>query len=134
MEQVSQPRTSVHITMTSTFFYNLISSLSYLHFCLLSTARVEAVGRTVQDVENVMRDHYEGTPLSATKAFNRQVKNNIEKFEQDFMFQLTDEECEILRCKNCTSSWGGRRYNPYAFTEQGIYMLITAQCQMVHSI
>ena len=56
----------------------------------------------------------------STKDFNRQVKNNIEKFEQDFMFQLTDEECEILRCKNSTSSWGGRRYNPYAFTEQGI--------------
>ena len=38
---------------------------------------------------------------------------------------MTDEECEILRCKNSTSSWGGRRYNPYAFTEQGIYMLMT---------
>ena len=61
----------------------------------------------------------------STKDFNRQVKNNIEKFEQDFMFQLTDEECEILRCKNSTSSWGGRRYSPYAFTEQGIYMLMT---------
>ena len=61
----------------------------------------------------------------STKDFNRQVKNNIEKFEQDFRFQLTDEECEILRCKNSTSSWGGRRYNPYAFTEQGIYMLMT---------
>jgi len=61
----------------------------------------------------------------STKDFNRQVKNNIEKFEQDFMFQLTDEECENLRCKNSTSSWGGRRYNPYAFTEQGIYMLMT---------
>ena len=60
-----------------------------------------------------------------TKDFNRQVKNNMEKFEQDFMFQLTDEECENLRCKNSTSSWGGRRYNPYAFTEQGIYMLMT---------
>ncbi len=60
-----------------------------------------------------------------TKDFNRQVKNNIEKFEQDFMFQLTDAECENLRCKNSTSSWGGRRYNPYAFTEQGIYMLMT---------
>ena len=59
----------------------------------------------------------------STKDFNRQVKNNIEKFEQDF--QLTDEECEILRCKNSTSSWGGRRYNPYVFTEQGIYMLMT---------
>ena len=61
----------------------------------------------------------------STKDFNRQVKNNIEKFEPDFMFQLTDKECEILRCKNSTSSWGGRRYNPYAFTEQGIYMLMT---------
>lgn len=61
----------------------------------------------------------------STKDFNRQVKNNIEKFEQDFMFQLNDEECAILRCKNSTSSWGGRRYNPYAFTEQGIYMLMT---------
>ena len=38
----------------------------------------------------------------STKDFNRQVKNNIEKFEQDFMFQLSDEECEILRCKNST--------------------------------
>ncbi len=49
----------------------------------------------------------------------------MEKFEQDFMFQLTDEECKILRCKNSTSNRGGRRYNPYAFTEQGIYMLMT---------
>lgn len=57
----------------------------------------------------------------STKDFNRQVKNNIEKFDDDFMFQLTDEECDILRCKNSTSSWGGRRYNPFAFTEQGIY-------------
>ena len=59
------------------------------------------------------------------KNFNRQVKNNIEKFDEDFMFQLTDEEYSNLRCNFCTSSWGGRRYNPYAFTEQGIYMLMT---------
>lgn len=49
-----------------------------------------------------------------TKDFNRQVKNNIEKFDDDFMFRLTNEECEILRCKISTSSWGGRRYNPFA--------------------
>ena len=61
----------------------------------------------------------------STKDFNRQVRNNLDKFEQDFMFQLTDEEFEILRCKNSTSSWGGRRYNPFAFTEQGVYMLMT---------
>lgn len=61
-----------------------------------------------------------------TKNFNRQVKNNIEKFEGgDFMFRLTEEEISDLRCKNFTSSWGGNRYLPYAFTEQGIYMLMT---------
>ena len=61
-----------------------------------------------------------------TKNFNRQVKNNIAKFDEDFMFQLTKEEYkEILRCKNFTTSWGGTRHLPYAFTEQGIYMLMT---------
>ena len=62
-----------------------------------------------------------------TKNFNRQVKNNVEKFEgDDFMIQLTRTEFEeILRCKNFTSSWGGTRYLPYAFTEQGVYMLMT---------
>ena len=61
-----------------------------------------------------------------TKAFNQQVKNNIEKFDADFMFQLTSNEVkEILRSKKLTSSWGGTRYNPYAFTEQGVYMLMT---------
>ena len=64
-----------------------------------------------------------------TKELNRQVKNNIERFnDEDFMFQLTKEEIQNLRCKNFTSSlnnYGGRRYMPYAFTEQGIYMLAT---------
>lgn len=59
-----------------------------------------------------------------TKNFNRQIKNNIEKFEgEDFMFQLTADEFKNLRCKDFTSSWGGSRYLPYAFTEQGIYIL-----------
>lgn len=61
----------------------------------------------------------------STKAFNQQVKNNIKRFDEDFRFQLTDEEVEILRSKFLTSSWGGTRYNPFAFTEQGIYMLMT---------
>ena len=67
-----------------------------------------------------------------TKNFNRQVKNNKAKFEgDDFMFQLTDEEVEKLsRCKNFTLNRGTGRgsnimYNPYVFTEQGIYMLMT---------
>ena len=77
-----------------------------------------------------------------TKAFNQQVKNNIEKFdEEDLMFQLTKEEVkelsrskfstlnnDFLRSKFLTSkieTRGGRQYSPYAFTEQGVYMLMT---------
>ena len=61
-----------------------------------------------------------------TKNFNRQVKNNAEKFEgDDFMFELTKEEYDDLRCKNFTSSWGGTRYRPKAFTEYGVYLLMT---------
>ncbi len=60
-----------------------------------------------------------------TTKFNQQVKNNIEKFDEDFMFELTKGEFENLISKNLTSSWGGRRKLPKAFTEQGIYMLMT---------
>ena len=60
-----------------------------------------------------------------TKAFNQQVKNNIEKFDEDFMFQLKKEEFDNLMSKKLISSWGGRRKLPNAFTEQGIYMLMT---------
>ena len=60
-----------------------------------------------------------------TTRFNEQVRNNAEKFDDDFMFQLTKSEFENLISKKSTSSWGGRRKLPYAFTEQGIYMLMT---------
>ncbi len=61
-----------------------------------------------------------------TKYLKRQVNRNIERFdEEDFMFQLTKEEFENLRCQIGTSSWGGHRYMPFVFTEQGVYMLAT---------
>ena len=74
------------------------------------------------------------------KAMNQQVKRNIERFPEDFMFQLTREEVDLvksqivtsreiqddnLKSQFVTSSWGGKRKMPYAFTEQGIYMLAT---------
>jgi phage regulator Rha-like protein len=58
-----------------------------------------------------------------TKVLNQAVKRNVNRFPEDFMFQLTEEEYQILRSQNVTSSWGGRRYMPFAFTEQGIGML-----------
>lgn len=60
-----------------------------------------------------------------TRFFNRQVKNNIDRFAEDFRFQLSEDEMQNLMYKKCTSSWGGTRKLPYAFTEQGIYMLMT---------
>ena len=54
----------------------------------------------------------------------RAVKRNISRFPPDFMFQLSKDEFENLRCHFGTSSqWGGRRYPPYAFTEQGVAIL-----------
>jgi len=100
---------------------------------LVPPDRVNLVILTVRG-QNVMLDvdlaRLYGVP---TKALNRAVKRNEERFPQDFMFQLTKEEAEDLRRQNGTSSsrsqsgtssrWGGRRYLPYVFTEQGVAML-----------
>lgn len=63
----------------------------------------------------------------STKAFNQQVQRNIEKFEADFMFQLTEYEYNSLRSQFVTLNGRGqhKKYLPYCFTEQGIYMLMT---------
>ena len=58
-----------------------------------------------------------------TKVLLQAIKRNIERFPADFMFQLSAGEFEILRSQFVTSRWGGRRYAPYAFTEQGVAML-----------
>ena len=58
-----------------------------------------------------------------TKILKRAVKRNIARFPPDFMFTLTGEEFTNLRCQIGTSSWGGSRYKPFAFTQEGIAML-----------
>ncbi len=59
-----------------------------------------------------------------TRTLVQAVKRNLERFPPDFMFQLTKEEFNLLRSQTVTSrGWGGRRYPPYAFTEQGVAML-----------
>lgn len=58
-----------------------------------------------------------------TKVLKRTVRRNIKRFPNDFMFELNAIEWENLRSQNYTSSWGGIRYLPFAFTEQGIAML-----------
>ena len=74
------------------------------------------------DSDVAMLYHYE------TKNVNKAMKRNIERFPEDFCFQLSEEEAKNLRFQNGTSSldegnYGGRRYSPYVYTEQGISML-----------
>jgi hypothetical protein len=58
-----------------------------------------------------------------TKALKRAVKRNIERFPKDFMFELSGNEWNNLKSQIVTSGWGGIRYQPFAFTEQGVAML-----------
>src|SRR3989338_3536762 len=58
-----------------------------------------------------------------TRSLVQAVKRNSDRFPEDFMFQLTEPEFDNLRSQFVISSWGGHRYPPYAFTEQGVAML-----------
>jgi len=58
-----------------------------------------------------------------TGALNQAVRRNLDRFPEDFMFQLTKEEAQNLKSQSVTSSWGGRRKTPSAFTEHGVAML-----------
>ncbi len=58
-----------------------------------------------------------------TKRLKEQVKRNLERFPEDFMFELSKEESKNLRSQFATSSWGGARYTLMAFTEHGVLML-----------
>jgi len=73
-----------------------------------------------------------------TRILNQQVKRNIEKFPETFRFQLTKEEFkdfkDNLTSQNVISSWGGRRYTPYAFTEKGVLMLANVLPVIYHDI
>jgi hypothetical protein len=74
--------------------------------------------------EKVMLDYDLGEMYGVeTSQLKRQVKRNKDRFPKDFMFQLTRKEFENLRDQSGTSGWGGTRYLPMAFTEQGIAML-----------
>ena len=104
----------------------------------VQVANVEQPDVTICDIKQVSIEHliyvFRGRQVMLdrdlamlyrveTGQLNRQVKRNIERFPSDFMFQLSKDEMEILKCQFGISSWGGNRYLPYAFTENGIAML-----------
>jgi hypothetical protein len=93
----------------------------------LSLEPAERVGRAIRLIrgEKVILDADLAELYGvATRVLVQAVKRNPERFPEDFMFQLTAEEFTVLRSQFVTSrGWGGRRYPPYAFTEQGVAML-----------
>ena len=91
---------------------------------LLSTEGIEGKILLIRGQRVMLDRHLAGLYEVRTKALLQAVKRNRERFPVDFMFQLTNQEVTILRSQFVTSnSWGGRRYLPYAFTEQGVAML-----------
>lgn len=91
---------------------------------LVPTGRIEGCILLIRDQKVMLDADLAELYEVQTKALVQAVKRNIGRFPSDFMFQLTMEEFRILRSQTVTSShWGGRRYPPYAFTEQGVAML-----------
>lgn len=92
----------------------------------IATVLPERIERRIYHIrgQKVLLSHdlaqlYEVEPRVLMQA----VKRNIDRFPEDFMFQLTDDESQILKSQIVISSWGGSRSTPYAFTEQGVAML-----------
>ena len=84
---------------------------------------IQALIKTIRGVQVILDRDVAGLYGVATGALNRQVKRNEERFPEDFMFRLSAEEWNNLKCQIGISSWGGDRQLPYAFTENGIAML-----------
>ena len=121
------------------------TTASGTEFPLIDEALLKSRIHTIRGVKVMLDADLAEIYGYTTKAFNRQVKNNIEKFDNDFRFQVTKEEhYEILRCKFCTLELSETKnsqsleskkltleqgkyskFLPFAFTEQGIYMLMT---------
>jgi hypothetical protein len=93
---------------------------------LSTTIDADHVGQFIYMVRGhkVMLDEDLATLYAiTTKILNQAVKRNIKRFPEDFAFKLNREEWKNLRSQIVTSSYGGRRYTPYAFTEHGVAML-----------
>ena len=84
---------------------------------------IQTLIKTIRGVQVILDRDVSRLYGVATGALNRQVKRNEERFPEDFMFRLSAEEWDNLKCQIGISSWGGDRQLPYAFTENGIAML-----------
>ena len=89
----------------------------------LENIDIQALIRVIRGVEVILDSDLAMLYGVENKRLNEQVKRNITRFPDDFMFQLNTEETKNLKSQFATSSWGGKRKNPYAFTRNGVAML-----------
>ena len=80
---------------------------------------------TIRNTQVILDRDLAGLYGVETKHINQAVKNNDDKFEEDFFFELTNEEFSHLRSNDLTANFSKTRTNPKVFTEQGVYMLAT---------
>jgi hypothetical protein len=90
---------------------------------LLRVSRIENAIFLIRDNKVMLDQDLAAMYGVETRALVQAVKRNIDRFPEDFMFQLTKGEFANLKSQIVTSTWGGRRTRPYAFTEQGVAML-----------
>lgn len=90
---------------------------------LPEVVNIQPMIRVIRDRQVLLDSDLSALYGVETRRLNEQVKRNIERFPDDFMFQLRKDELDDLMSHFATSSWGGTRKLPYAFTEQGIAML-----------
>ncbi len=102
---------------------NAISGQQVQAVVVSDEGNIQALIKTIRGVQVILDRDVARLYGVATGALNRQVKRNEERFPEDFMFRLSAEEWDNLKCQIGISSWGGDRQLPYAFTENGIAML-----------
>ena len=102
---------------------NAISGQQAQSVVVSDTGNIQALIKPIRGVQVILDRDVAKLYGVATGALNRQVKRNEERFPEDFMFRLSAEEWDNLKCQIGISSWGGDRQLPYAFTENGIAML-----------
>ena len=102
---------------------NAISGQQVQTVVVSDESNIQALIKTIRGVQVILDRDVARLYGVATGALNRQVKRNEERFLEDFMFRLSAEEWDNLKCQIGISSWGGDRQLPYAFTENGIAML-----------
>ncbi len=94
---------------------NDVSAVAKSDFSLIDENMLKSRIYTIRGVKVMLDADLAEIYGYETRFFNRQVKNNIERFAEDFRFQLTVDEMQVLMCKKCTSSWGGTRKLPSTY-------------------